>query len=151
MLGWFTNVIPVEDSSFTMSGTANYQWFGFDAECINGNELIVSAPGARTPDSGQAAGAVYGFSTTNKTLLFNIESTEAQGKLGWSLAYNKELKVLAVGAPSKKVDDLVSAGQVYLYDLSTYSTLSFSEHLNAIRSNERSSRFGKQLLWLKQT
>ena len=124
-----------------MSGTKDYQWFGFDALCVD-KTFIVSSPGHRTPEGLQAAGAVHGYDIADKSLKFALESTEDQSKFGYSLSYNAQRKMLAVGAPSRKNKMIYHSGAVYIYDL-TKPNLTFANHKSVIISSDRGARFGR--------
>ena len=139
-----TNVLYVENADFTLSGTQNYQWFGFDAICTPDQTLIVSSPGKRTAKNEQAAGAVYGYKIKDKSLKFSLESTEDQSKFGLSLSYNAEKNILAVGAPGRNQGMYYHAGSVFLYDLAS-SNLTFANPQVILYSYDRGARFGKAL------
>ncbi len=63
---------------------------------------------------------------------------------GWSLAYDNQTKVLAVGSPSRNVGLGIHCGSVFLYSLAgNLSELTYKSHVGTIVSEEYQSRFGK--------
>lgn len=139
-------VLYLDNADFSLKGSDNYQWFGFDATCTKEKQLIVSSPGKRTPSNLQAAGAVYVYSTHDKSLIYKLESTEDQSKFGTSISYNSEKHLLAVGAPSRSDGSAYHAGAVYIYDLNS-GNVTFENHQSMLYSYDRAARFGKTVLW----
>jgi len=144
-----SGVLYLEDADFSMTGTDNYQWFGYDALCTPDQTLIVSSPGKRTPIGQQAAGAVNGYSLKDKSLKFTLASTEDQSKFGLSISYNKNRNLLAVGAPSRNYGMMYHAGAVYIYNLAS-SNLTFSNPKTVFYATDRAVRFGKHVLWVSE-
>jgi hypothetical protein len=136
-----------ESADFTLTGSDNYQWFGFDALCTADHTLIVSSPGKRTLLGEQAAGAVHGYNLKDKSLKFTLQSTEDQSKFGFSLSYNQQKNLLAVGAPSRNMGMSYHAGSVFIFDLAS-KNLTFANPKAVLYSHDRGARFGKHLLWV---
>jgi hypothetical protein len=119
--------LNVEDADLVLTGTDNYQWFGFDAVCTNDHTLIVGSPGKRmtSVQYSEAAGAVYAYSTKDKSLKWTLESDQDQSKFGSSLSFNAKKNLLAVGAPSQHSGTAYHSGAAYVYNLAS-SNMTFA-------------------------
>jgi hypothetical protein len=74
--------LHIEDADIFIAGKTNYEWFGYDALCTKDHILVVGAPGVRDAAGEQAVGAVFGFNTVDKSLIFYLNSTDDQSKFG---------------------------------------------------------------------
>lgn len=141
-------IIYINEADVYLKGFKQFQWFGHSASCSN-NILFVGAPGARNDQNLQASGEVIGYDLTSKDkdIIFELKSEAIQSKFGYSVKYNSDLKLLAVGSPSANIDTHVFAGKVYIYDLNNGLPNNIANYSKTIQCSIDNSRFGDELLW----
>jgi glycosylphosphatidylinositol phospholipase D len=159
--GIFTNInknsttlnLHIEDADFSMSGSDNYEEFGYSMMCQN-KTVFIGAPGYRSAlRDHQATGGVFAYDFVNKTQKFFIFSDKQQARFGASMDIKDDL--IVIGAPSYSIKDNnynFHNGVVFFYSiisLTNDKSPSSIHYLNNLRlkiyTETHRARFGKSV------
>ncbi len=111
-----------QQAKLTANDGATFDEFGF-AVAIDGDTVVIGAPGYSEAGVGLHIGAAYVFARTDNTWMqeakWTVDDAAPSDNFGWSVAINGD--TVAVGAIGD--DELANgSGAVYVYDLSADST-----------------------------
>ena len=121
----------LEDADWLVVGSADYDWFGYSAACVDAGEgrrlLLVSSPTAKKGDT-QSVGRLYGFDvssagsgTGEPVEVFSIAGTDEFDKAGSSFTcgdpFGTGELMLVLSAPTRTVGDRYQTGSVLLVPL----------------------------------